>query len=52
VDAVVIVAEARKAALTPRTLKRAKKRLGVVSKLLGYGSNGRWQWRLPGPDDG
>jgi hypothetical protein len=45
-------AGARSAGLVWRTIERAKTRLGVRATLLGYGSGGRWQWRLPETDSG
>jgi hypothetical protein len=45
-----IQAAARAARLVWRTIERAKTRLGVRASLLGYGSAGRWQWRLPEAD--
>jgi len=40
--------EGREAGIEPRTLKRAKQRLGVVSERQGgIGEKGRWYWRLP-----
>ena len=45
-------AAARAAGLVWRTIERAKTRLGVRAALLGYGSAGRWQWRLPETDSG
>lgn len=43
----LVIAEARKAGVSERTLKRAKTVLGVKSQLLGFGAQGQWQWRLP-----
>src|SRR5204863_232564 len=45
-----IQAAARGAGLVWRTIERAKTRLRVRAALLGYGSAGRWQWRLPETD--
>lgn len=42
--------QAEAAGVAPRTLKRAKTRLGVVSERAG-GSKGRWIWRLPDDDE-
>lgn len=40
---------AREAGISPRTLERAKKRLGVRSrKEGGVGDDGHWAWELPG----
>jgi putative DNA primase/helicase len=45
-----IQAAARAAGLVWRTIERAKTRLRVRAALLGYGSAGRWQWRLQESD--
>ena len=45
-----IQAAARGAGLIWRTVERTKARLGVRAALLGYGSAGRWLWRLPETD--
>lgn len=42
---------ARQAGVAERTLKRAKKTLGVTSRRKGSGRNSRWFWLLP-HDDG
>jgi hypothetical protein len=39
--------EARKAGLSDRTLQRAKAMLGVRSRLIGFGRDGKWYWHLP-----
>src|SRR5215211_3214461 len=40
--------EGRQAGIEPRTLKRAKQKLGVVSERQGgIGERGSWHWRLP-----
>jgi len=40
--------EGRQAGIEPRTLKRAKQKLGVVSERQGgIGERGSWYWRLP-----
>jgi hypothetical protein len=38
---------AREAGLAWRTIERAKRRLGIEAELMGYGTAGRWYWRLP-----
>jgi hypothetical protein len=38
--------EAKERDITEPTLRRAKKRLGVVAEKEGFGSEGRWMWRL------
>jgi hypothetical protein len=37
--------------ISVKTLRRAKKELGVDSKLEGYGSEGKWHWSLPARDN-
>jgi putative DNA primase/helicase len=37
---------AREAGLAWRTIERAKRRLGIEAELVGYGTAGRWYWRL------
>ncbi|TSC72746.1 MAG: hypothetical protein G01um101438_463 [Parcubacteria group bacterium Gr01-1014_38] len=39
--------KARSVGLSERTLRRAKKVLGVVSVREGFGQDGRWVWSLP-----
>jgi len=39
--------EARAHGIAPRTLRRARKQLQVVSKRVGYGADGEWKWHLP-----
>jgi hypothetical protein len=40
--------EGRDAGIEPRTLKRAKQKLGVISERQGgIGERGKWYWRLP-----
>jgi hypothetical protein len=40
--------EGRDASIEPRTLKRAKQKLGIISERQGgIGERGRWYWRLP-----
>ena len=47
VAAKTIRTAARDAGISPRTLDRAKKRLGVISKKEGFGTTGAWAWTLP-----
>lgn len=42
-----IYGQARKAGISERTLKRAKSLLGIRSKLIGFGKDGKWFWYLP-----
>lgn len=42
-----VPADAHSEGLAERTVKRAKRELGVVSAKAGGGMNGRWTWRLP-----
>jgi hypothetical protein len=44
-----IQAEAREAGLSWATVRRAKDRLGVIAERDGFGSEGKWLWRLPDP---
>jgi len=46
-----VIREARDIGISERTLRRAKSDLGVTAERQGYGSDGRWCWRLP-PIDG
>jgi hypothetical protein len=46
VDAKTMLKKAMDAGISVRTLKRAKKRLGVASERVGFGADGRWVWRL------
>ncbi len=40
--------EGRDASIEPRTLKRAKQKLGIISERQGgIGERGKWYWRLP-----
>lgn len=39
--------EARKAGIGERTLYRAKASLGIESKRIGFGKDGKWHWSLP-----
>jgi len=41
---------AAKAGISLRTLKRAKRALGVASKRDGFGPGGLWYWTLPEDD--
>lgn len=43
----VIAQAARDNKIADRTLKRAKSRLGVRAKLVGFGAGGKWHWWLP-----
>jgi hypothetical protein len=43
--------QARKAGVAERTLQRAKTALGVRSRLLGFGRDGKWYWSLPPSPD-
>lgn len=47
--ALEVEAEARAEALSLRTLRRARKELGVVAAREGFGPGGRWMWALPSP---
>jgi hypothetical protein len=47
VAAADVYAVAQKHRIADATLKRAKARLGVRSKLMGFGRDGRWFWWLP-----
>ena len=48
-----LIREARIAGISERTLRRAKFKLGVISKVWEYGmrSGERWRWELPGGVD-
>jgi hypothetical protein len=35
--------------ISERTLRRAKKALRVVTERTGFGKEGKFHWRLPGP---
>lgn len=41
-----LLKEAKRSGISDRTLHRAKKTLGVVSRRIG-GKDGKWQWELP-----
>ncbi len=43
-----VLKDARKAGIAEKTLQRAKKSLGVISRKLGYA--GAWTWELPSQD--
>jgi hypothetical protein len=47
VEAAVIEKQARKAGISKPTLRRARERLGVVSKREGFGSDGKFFLSLP-----
>jgi len=49
IDMGTVVREARKAGVAEKTLRRAKKVLGVVSTRNGFGDGSVWSWELP-PD--
>ena len=51
VPAAEVTRHARDNGISPRTLHRAKSRLGVKSERSGYGSSGRWSWHLPSKTD-
>jgi len=51
VPAAEVTRHAREIGISPRTLHRAKARLGVKSERSGYGSSGRWSWHLPSKTD-
>jgi AAA domain-containing protein len=42
-----VEAEARQMAISSRTLKRGRVRLGVRKRREGFGAGGRWYWSLP-----
>ena len=42
-----IVQGARDQGIAERTLRRAKERLGVRAKLVGFGASGKWHWWIP-----
>lgn len=44
-----IYTEARKIALSSRSVKRAKKKLGVIARKQGFNGETEWRWELPGP---
>jgi DNA repair protein RadA/Sms len=44
----VVLAAARDAGIAERTLKRAKRRLGVRAQRRGFGAGSTWLWALPG----
>jgi len=46
IDVATATAEAKKAGVSERTLKRAKKTLGVVSERNGFGPGAVWFWHL------
>jgi energy-coupling factor transporter ATP-binding protein EcfA2 len=50
VDAEVGLKAADDEGLGKRTLDEAKKQLGIITKRIG-GSDGKWQWSLPGQED-
>lgn len=41
-----ITAEADLLGISQRTLSRAKKELNIVSKKIGFGERGEWEWQL------
>jgi hypothetical protein len=43
-----ILAAARRAGVSERTLRRASDRLGVVKERVGFGADGQWVWRIDG----
>jgi hypothetical protein len=47
VDAKVVQADAKRAGIAERTLKRAKSRLRVEARKRGFGEDGAWVWSLP-----
>lgn len=51
VPARVVQAEARRAGIADKTLRRAKARLGVRATRVGFGSTGGWMWALPAAGD-
>jgi hypothetical protein len=42
-----ILADAERAGISPRMIRRAKARLGIPSRRVGYGPDGTWQWGAP-----
>ena len=52
VEANAVLKDARGAGISEKTLRRAKERLGVEAIRSGFGSGGRWCWRLPFTIDG
>jgi hypothetical protein len=47
VDAKLVQADAKRAGIAERTLKRAKRRLEVRAQKRGFGESGAWVWSLP-----
>lgn len=47
VQVCTVSAFAERAGVTPRMLRRAKARLRIPSRLVGYGPDGAWQWGPP-----
>lgn len=45
-----VTREARQGGLADATIRRARGRLGIVSRREGFGSGGRWTWALPSPE--
>jgi hypothetical protein len=43
----VIEERAKEQGVSGATLKRAKAKLGVIAKKVGFGANGIWNWELP-----
>jgi putative DNA primase/helicase len=48
--AIYLIRDAKTAGISERTLRRAKFKLGIISKVWPYGLHGgdRWGWELPG----
>jgi AAA domain len=44
-----VKAEAKAAGIAWASVRRAKVRLGVIAERDGFGSEGKWLWRLPAP---
>ena len=44
-----VKSECRKEGFTDRVVRRARERLGVITRREGFGSDGRSMWRLPAP---
>jgi hypothetical protein len=44
-----VKAEAKAAGIAWASVRRAKDRLGVIAERDGFGSEGKWLWRLPAP---
>jgi hypothetical protein len=42
-----VLALAKKAGISERTLRRAKGQENVEARRLGYGTRGEWSWNLP-----